>query len=151
MKKRYFNFIRGVSVNWIGKLGVVLTTSSFFTFLIMEIPRVLGFLTNAYIGLISYLLLPSLFIVGLILIPIGWFKYVKASKRTTTELLTQTFENEDLKVELSGSKLFKTLSILTIINILFLITASLRTVKFMDEAEFCGTACHSVMKPGWVA
>ena len=72
MFEKYLNFIRGISVNWFGKLGVILTTSSFVTFLILEIARLLGIFTNQYMGLITYLLFPMLFVIGLILIPIGW-------------------------------------------------------------------------------
>ena len=68
MFRRYINFIRGVSVNWIGKTGVILTTSSFVSFVILELARMLGILTNAYIGLIMYLAFPALFILGLVLI-----------------------------------------------------------------------------------
>ena len=78
MLKKYQNFIRGVSVNKIGKIGVVLTTSSFITFILFEIARLIGILTNAYIGLITYLLFPSLFLIGLILIPFGWLSYKKS-------------------------------------------------------------------------
>ena len=149
MKEAYLNFIRGVSVNKIGKTGVALTTSSFITMIFLELLRVAGILTNAYIGLITYLLLPTVFVIGLILIPFAWFKYQKQSGQTTRELLQKNFSDEELEQSHLGSKLFRTLLIFTLINILFLSIASMRMLSFMDKAVFCGTACHSVMGPEW--
>ncbi len=149
MKEAYLNFIRGVSINKIGKTGVALTTSSFITMIFLELLRVAGILTNAYIGLITYLLLPTVFVIGLILIPFAWFKYQKKSGQTTRELLQKNFSDEELEQSHLGSKLFRTLLIFTLINILFLSVASMRMLSFMDKAVFCGTACHSVMGPEW--
>ncbi|MBN1300755.1 MAG: NapC/NirT family cytochrome c [Melioribacteraceae bacterium] len=149
MKEKYLNFLRGVSVNKIGKVGVILTTSSFLTFIFLELLRLSGVLTNAYIGLITYMLLPTLFVAGLILIPIAWQKYKKQTGKTTKEILNQQFTDDDLEASRVGSKLFNTIAAFTIINILFLTLASMRTLTFMDKPEFCGTACHSVMNPEW--
>ncbi|MBI9071258.1 MAG: NapC/NirT family cytochrome c [Melioribacteraceae bacterium] len=150
MKEKYFKFLLGVSVNWIGKLGMILTTSAFITFIVVEIPRLLGILTNAYIGLITYLLLPFLFIIGLILLPLGWWKYHKETGKSLDELATERFEDDELRAKTYGSRIFRVVIILTIANVIFLSAASFRTMSFMDDAEFCGTACHSVMNPEWM-
>jgi len=150
MFSRYLNFIRGVSVNRIGLLGVVLTTSSFITFILLEILRIMGFLANAYAGLVTYLLFPFLFIVGLILIPIGWHYRKKTTGKSTKELLEDRFSAKETKGRFSGSKVFVIIGLLSLVNVLFLGVLSGRMLHFMDEAVFCGTACHSVMNPEWV-
>lgn len=150
MLDKYINFIRGVSVNVIGKIGVALTTSSFFTFILLEVARMAGLLTNAYIGLITYLLLPTLFVAGLILIPISWRLRKKQTGKTTRELLSEQFDDSDIKGGLLGSRLFLSVGVFTVINIVFLIGASSRMLTFMDGPRFCGTACHTVMNPEWV-
>jgi hypothetical protein len=43
MLERYTSFVRAISINWIGKLGVVLTTSSFVTFIIFQAAQLSGF------------------------------------------------------------------------------------------------------------
>ena len=149
MKEKYLNFIRGVSINKTGKTGVVLATSSFVAMLFLELLRVTGVLTNAYIGLITYLLLPTLFVIGLILIPIGWIKYKKFTGKTTRELLKRQFTDDELQKSNMGSKLIRTVLIFTLLNVLFLAIASMRMLNFMDKPVFCGTACHSVMGPEW--
>ena len=145
----YRNFVRGLSVNPVGRAGVVLTTSSFLTFAFMELLRLLGVLTNAYIGLITYLLLPALFVLGLLLIPLGWWLYRRARGRATRELLAERFAPGAVEARPAGSRLFVTVAVFTLANILFLTAASMRMLAFMDTPVFCGTACHKVMHPEW--
>jgi len=149
MFQKYRNFIRGVSVNSIGKAGVVLTTSSFITFWFVEIMRLLGIFTNAYMGLVTYLLFPSLFVVGLILIPIGWRKYQQSTGKSTKELLAERFDPTDVEAKAYGSRLFILVSFLTLFNVVFLSISSMRMMDFMDKPQFCGNACHQVMSPEW--
>ncbi len=150
MLQKYMRFVRGVAVNRIGLVGVVLTTSSFITFVILELARLAGLLTNAYVGLVTYLLFPALFVIGLILIPIGWRQRKRETGRTTKELLSQQFDPDETKAGLFGSRIVMTIGLFTLANVIFLGAASSRMLGFMDEPEFCGTACHSVMNPEWV-
>jgi len=149
MYDKFRRFVTGVSVNWIGRLGVILVTSSFIIFLLLEISRLLGFLTNAYIGLVTYLLFPALFVVGLIFIPIGWRRFQKRTGKSTKELLTERFGDEETRALAGGSRVFRTVLLLTALNILFLGGASFQAAHFMDQPNFCGTACHRVMNPEW--
>jgi hypothetical protein len=147
---RYTKLIRGVSVNWIGKLGVVLTTSSFITLVVLELARILGIVTGSYTGLVTYMLFPSLFVVGLILIPLGWLRYKHRRRESADALLGERFKSEDVSGGFFGSGLFRTIGLLTLLNVVFMVVISLRMFTFMDGPEFCGTACHSVMNPEWV-
>ncbi|MEN8005814.1 MAG: NapC/NirT family cytochrome c [Candidatus Krumholzibacteriota bacterium] len=149
--KRFQLFIRGIMTNWTGTAGVALATSSFILFLFFELLQIAGILNNSYVGLISYMALPALFILGLVLIPLGWWQFRRATGRTTSELLTQRFPDDMTKAKRLGSSLMGTISLLTVINILFLGVGGARMLHFMDTPKFCGTACHSVMEPEWVA
>ncbi|MEE8575637.1 MAG: NapC/NirT family cytochrome c, partial [candidate division Zixibacteria bacterium] len=60
------------------------------------------------------------------------------------------FEDDAAKSGFWGSRLAKTITLLTIVNIIFLGGISTQMLHFMDEPVFCGTACHSVMNPEWV-
>ncbi len=149
--KRFQLFIRGISTNWTGTLGVALTTSSFILFVFFELLQMAGILTNAYVGLISYMALPAIFLLGLILVPLGWWQFRRATGRTTSELLTQRFPDDMTKAKRIGSSLMATFALLTLVNILFIGIGGARMLHFMDSPKFCGTACHSVMEPEWVA
>jgi len=147
---KYVRFLRGVSVNKIGMAGVVLTTSSFVTFIILELARLVGVFTNSYAGLVVYLLFPSLFIIGLVLIPIGWYLRKKRTGKSGRELLEESFADPERRSGFFGSTVFRTIIIFTLINITFMTMAGSRMLNFMDTPRFCGTACHSVMNPEWV-
>jgi hypothetical protein len=129
---------------------VILTISSFVSLIILELARILGIITNTYIGLVTYLLFPALFVIGLILIPVGWLRVKKKTGKSTRELIEKRFDSDTVKSGFMGSRLGRMIVLLTIVNSVFLIGFSTRMLHFMDEAVFCGTACHSVMNPEWV-
>ncbi|MCP4572293.1 MAG: cytochrome C [bacterium] len=149
--KRFQLFIRGISTNWTGTLGVTFVTSAFLLFVGFELLRIAGILTNSYVGLISYMALPALFLLGLILIPIGWWKFRQATGRTTEELLSQRFPDDMTKAKRLGSSLVGMIALLTVMNLMFIGLGGARVLHFMDGPEFCGTACHPVMEPEWTA
>ena len=149
MFEKYKIFIKGISLTSAGRLGMIFSTSAFISFILFELLQISGILTNAYIGLITYLLFPALFIFGLILIPIGWYLYRKKMNMSTSELMKKSFGEKGIKGGAIGSLIFRTVLILTLINVLFIVVAGFSTLKFMDQSKFCGTACHQVMGPEW--
>jgi NapC/NirT cytochrome c family, N-terminal region len=149
MRNSYQAFIRGMSVNGFSKAGIVLVTSSVILFSIFEVLQLMGFIANAYMGLISYVGFPFIFLVGLFLIPIGWLVYSRSKKKSIKQLFREKFNEDDLKGSEFGTKLFRTITIFTIINVIIIGAASGRMLHYMDSAHFCGTACHSVMNPEW--
>ena len=60
-----------LSHNWISRIGVVLTTTSAITLIIAYASQILGYSFNPYMGIIILLILPGIFILGLIIIPAG--------------------------------------------------------------------------------
>lgn len=149
MFRQYKIFLRGLAANWIGTAGIVLTTSAFVLMIFLELLRLLGLVTNAYVGLLTYMVLPALFVIGLALIPIGWRRFRKASGRTTKEILSGRYPDEMTEARPRGSRFVVIIAALTVVNILFLGAIGTRTLSFMDEPRFCGTACHIVMSPEW--
>jgi len=139
---KYFDFIR--------RVGVILATSSFITLVILEIARLAGIITNTYAGLVTYMVFPALFVIGLVLIPFGWYRLKKKTGKTTSELMTEKFDPDDTRSGFLGSKLIRTIGFFSVVNVLFLSAVSMQMLGFMDTPVFCGTACHSVMNPEWV-
>lgn len=150
MLRWYIGFIRGVSVNKTGKTGVVLTTSAFISFILFELTRLTGVSNNAYAGLVSYLALPTVFVIGLLLVAVAWWQEKKRSGLSTRDLIEQHFNKEQTSGSFLGSGVVKTVAIFTLANVVFLTLAGSRMLSFMDEPYFCGNACHSVMHPEWI-
>src|SRR5215472_773795 len=57
--------------HWISMLGVALVTLAGFTWLFVLPSSIHGHVDNPYIGILIFLVIPAVFFLGLILIPIG--------------------------------------------------------------------------------
>jgi len=135
--------------NSVSRIGVGLTTASALTLIGFWVVDVVGHggSTNPYVGIIFDLCLPALFILGLILIPIGmWWKRRQLKK-------TDQLPSEYPRVDLSNPVFRRSLgyvALATFINFVIVGAASYRGVAQMDKPSFCGQACH-VMAPQWNA
>ena len=106
-----------------------------------------GGTANPYIGIIVDLILPGLFILGLVLIPIGM--YFRQRHLKAVGEVPSIYPEIDL-----NSPAFRHgidfVVVATFINFVIVGTASYRGVAYMDTPSFCGQACH-VMTPEWTA
>ena len=135
--------------NWISLAGAAMTTSSAFVlvwFWFMEItsPRSI----HPYMGIILFLILPALVLVGLVLIPIGLLRERrkrKAAGEAALPLQAVDFRQPGVR------RLLTVVGVLTFINVAILGTAGLKGVEYMDSNQFCGLTCHTVMSPEYTA
>ena len=103
---------------------------------------------HPYIGLLVFLILPGIFVFGLLLIPIGiWLR--RRSLRQSGEL-PGVFPAIDLGLPVVRRTL-EYVAVATVLNLLIVGTASYRGVEYMDSVSFCGTTCHRVMDPEYTA
>lgn len=102
---------------------------------------------NPYLGIIFFLILPILFIVGLALIPVGIFL------RRRALLQTGAIPAEFPKIDFNDRIFRHGVDIVlaaTIVNLLVVAIASYRGAAYMDSPQFCGQSCH-VMNPEYTA
>ncbi len=102
---------------------------------------------NPYLGIIFFLLLPGLFILGLLLIPVGVF--VRRRKLQLAGQIPEEFPKIDLNDRMFRHGLDIVL-VATIVNLLVVAVASYRGAAYMDSPQFCGQSCH-VMHPEYTA
>jgi len=127
-------------VHWLTSIGVVLTTASAAVFLLLVFQQ----FENPYIGIIVFLVIPAIFLLGLILMPLGLFL---AARRLGgyRQLLTQVRPPGPQLARLGWAIAFATLA-----NASILTAAAYQGVAVMDSKQFCGETCHSVMQPQYV-
>jgi nitrate/TMAO reductase-like tetraheme cytochrome c subunit len=102
---------------------------------------------NPYLGLIFFLLLPALFIAGLMLIPVGvWARRKKLQKAGQIPL---EFPKVDFNEPIFRHGIDIVL-VATILNLLVVSVATYRGAAYMDSPQFCGQSCH-VMHPEYTA
>lgn len=102
---------------------------------------------NPYLGIIFFLILPALFILGLALIPIG----ICLRRRTLQRAgqIPAEFPRVDFNDPIFRHGVDIVL-VATIVNFLVVGTASYRGASYMDSPQFCGQSCH-VMHPEYTA
>ncbi|HVM75984.1 MAG TPA: NapC/NirT family cytochrome c [Candidatus Saccharimonadales bacterium] len=138
-----------LSQNTLSLIGVVLTTSSAVTLIGFWIyDFMLAGPPHPYVGILLFLILPGVFVFGLILIPIGIF--LRRKKLRDAGELPTIYPEVDFKTGLVRNSLLF-IGVATILNIMIFGFASYRGVTYMDSTTFCGLTCHTVMAPEYSA
>jgi hypothetical protein len=133
--------------NKLSMTGAVLTTLSAVLFLIVFLADLFGLHTNPYIGIVFFLILPGVFLVGLALIPSGaWMERRRRHRGRPLAHWPRLDMNDP--VQRRGAFLF---FVLTLANIVIVSLAAYRGIEYMDSIQFCGQVCHTVMKPEFTA
>jgi hypothetical protein len=140
---------RSLFRNAISIAGAVLATLGAFLFLIVFAIDLFGYHQHPYIGIIFFLILPAVFVLGLLLIPVGVFmeRRRRASGRAPSSL---HWPHIDLNNARHRNVAFG-VAALTLLNVIIVSAATYRGVEYMDSVEFCGLVCHEVMQPEFVA
>lgn len=135
--------------NWISFIGMAIASIAFFMIVFLFVISSVTGSDASYLGLIIYIILPSILILGLILIPIGMFFRSKKLKRQKSS------EPRKLPVIDLNNVRFRNATMIFAIGttILLFMSAigSYEAYHFSESNEFCGTVCHGVMHPEWIA
>lgn len=130
-------------------VGALLTTVSAVLFLTLfalaELSHGFG---GGYAGIVTYLFLPALFVLGLLLIPVGLARLRRAERAGLGAAARAPVI--DLNVPRTRY-LVSLVSVLSLVNVAIVATATYKGVQTMESTEFCGAACHSVMSPEYTA
>src|SRR5438270_8412440 len=128
--------------NWLSRvgMGIVTTATVLWVFLLPTTLR--GEMQNPYIGILSYLALPALFFMGLLLIPLGIVWKRRRARRVgqyPQSFGPLTWANRDLR------RLVALIGLLTLANIVIGSQFTYGAVNYMDSVTFCGKTCHTVV------
>jgi hypothetical protein len=105
--------------------------------------------TNPYAGIIVYMVLPPFIIAGLIMVPVGMFRRWRHFKKTG-EIEVPTWPYVDLNKK-SHRNVFLLFSVGGLLFITLTIFGGYHAFHYTESVAFCGTTCHTVMKPEHVA
>jgi len=122
--------------------GMVLTTISAVVFIIVFLADLFGLHTNPYIGIVFFIALPVLFLIGLVLIPLGaWLERRRRIRGLpATELRWPQLDLNDPRQRTTAILVFT----LTMVNVVIVSLAAYRGVEYMDSVQFCGSVCHAM-------
>ena len=131
-------------ISWAGGTVAITAAALFFVLFALE---VLGYLANPYIGLLLFVAVPTAFVLGLLLIPIGL-------RRARRRRQAHPGEAEWPILDLGNPRHRRITAIvfaLTLVNALIVSLAAYGGVHYMESTEFCGEVCHTPMEPQYVA
>ena len=127
--------------------GAILATVgalAFLAFFLLDLFRGHG---NPYLGILFFLVLPGVFLFGLLLMPAGG---LLARRRRLAGRPPAEWPRLDLNQPRQRAIVFGVL-VLTLVNAVIVSLAAYRGIEFMDSVTFCGQVCHEVMQPEFVA
>ena len=132
--------------NWTSGIGAALASVMLVTGMVLLI---LSFAfeseSNTYFGIFLYVVLPTILVIGLLLIPIGmfieWRRWKKGGEREIPSWPRVDFNKPAHRnaaiVFVVGTIIFAALSSV----------GSYRAYHYSESVQFCGTTCHQVMEP----
>jgi len=140
---------RSLFRNWISIAGGAITSLAALLFAAVFLLDVFGYHTNPYIGIVFFLVIPGVFLIGLLVIPIGIWRE-RRRRRSGHPPSHPHWPNIDLN-DRHTRRVVSAVVLLTIVNVLIVSLAAYRGVEEMDSVAFCGQVCHEVMEPEFVA
>jgi hypothetical protein len=134
--------------NWISLTGVVVVTTAAVFWLFLLPSTLEGLAHHPYIGILSYLVVPAFFFLGLALIPLGIYRKERRERRAhlyPADFPPLNFRNREFR------KLLSFFGVTTVINIVIASQLAYGAVTYMDSVTFCGETCHTIMQPEYTA
>ncbi len=126
---------------------MAIATAMAVVFLVFVLLDVLGYVGNPYLGLLVFVTIPAIFLVGLLLIPFGaWWR----SRRGQQGPDMAEWPVIDLRSPRQRTVLVSAF-VLTLVNVVIVSMAAYGGVHYMESSEFCGQVCHTTMEPEFVA
>jgi len=144
MIKNYLSVITRSTLSIAGTAIAVIGAALFITLFVIQN---IGFRGGPYLGIITYLLIPAVVVVGLVLVPVGIWRQTKREKSAVAHgepvpgLPVIDFNSARTR------KALATFGFLALVGAVVLAVGTYKGVEYMESVEFCGTTCHTVMQP----
>jgi len=135
--------------NWLTLSGAMIALISLSMIVFLFVISLFSSAEHTYLGLVIYILLPTVMIIGLLLIPLGMWLTVRKEKRTGKHALP-----EWPKMDLNDTRHRHAFFIFTIGTTIFLFLSAVGSYEafhYTESVEFCGTLCHNLMIPEYTA
>jgi nitrate/TMAO reductase-like tetraheme cytochrome c subunit len=134
--------------NWLSAAGLIISIGGLFAFVLLFAIDSFAHQGNPYMGLLAYVVAPAFMVLGALLAGLGaWLHRRQLGAKTLVDQpaitidLTRSRDRKVLVGVLAGAAVF-----------LFLTAfGSYQTYSYSESVQFCGQACHTPMKPEFVA
>ena len=144
------NFLASITRNGISMAGTAIALASLILIISLFFIQQLGYEGGPYLGILTFLILPALCVIGLLMIPVGsllWRRRMQNVPGGKDMPILPVFDLNDARTR----RWLLIFTGITTINVVVLAGATYKGVEEMESVEFCGLACHSVMEPEYTA
>ncbi|HEU5239750.1 MAG TPA: NapC/NirT family cytochrome c [Pyrinomonadaceae bacterium] len=135
--------------NYISFVGGAIVIASFVSVVLLFLIEITSKAENPYLGILTYIILPSILIFGLVVVIAG--RMIERRRRHRAAP-SQVSAYPKLDLNDPGSR--KAFFIFLVITFLFVSASafgSYRGYEYTESVNFCGETCHTVMKPEFTA
>src|SRR5215207_9031299 len=135
--------------NYISFAGVLIVTAAVVSILLLVLIELTQTSDNPYLGIVTYIILPAFLALGLLVVLAGMLIERRRRRRSpSSEIAAYP------KIDFNEPKQRRLAIVLLTLSFIFVCASafgSYRAYEYTESVEFCGQACHTVMKPEFVA
>lgn len=126
--------------------GFVVMIGSLFSFILLLLLDAMAHFANPYVGILTYLVAPAFLVFGIGLAVLGALLRHRQIVKTVGPFAP-------LRIDLTLPRDRKRFGLFLAASVIFLLVSavgSYRSYNYTESVQFCGQACHGVMKPEFV-
>jgi hypothetical protein len=145
------HFLAAITGNVISLIGTLMMVISLLFIVALLVMQAMGFEGGAYLGILTFVVLPMMFLAGTGIVPLGiWLQKRRDARAAAQGKPIGHLPIIDLNRESTRGVLLGFIA-LSVPVIALAAGLTYKAVHYMDSTEFCGTACHKVMQPEYTA
>ena len=131
--------------NYISFVGAAIVIASLASVVLLFFIETTSTHENPYIGILTYIIFPSILILGLSIVALGMILERRRRRRSAPDAILP-YPKLDLN-EPHARQAFLAFLIVTFFFISASAFGSYRAFEYTESVSFCGETCHTVMKP----
>lgn len=139
----------GLFRNYISFIGFAIAAAAFTSFVLLFLIELSGGTENPYTDLVTFIFVPSVLVFGLAVAMLGAFIERRRRRgRAPDEIAAYPV------IDLNDPRRRRSVVVVGCLLFIFLFMSafgSYRAYEYTESVTFCGEACHSVMRPEFVA
>lgn len=135
--------------NYISFVGAAIATAALLSTVLLFLVEIGSHQENPYLGILTYIILPSILLLGLAIVVVGMLLERRRRHRGSPEQIAAY-----PKLDLNDPRARHAFFVFLMLTFLFICASAFGSYKAYEYTEsdaFCGEACHSVMKPEYTA
>jgi hypothetical protein len=129
-------------------LGIIIALASVANIIFLALVDLFSATANPYVGILAYMVLPGLMLMGAALVPAGML--LERRRRQKYGTTVPSLPPIDLKIPKHRQAVIFFGSV-TLVFLFLSAVGSYRAYEYTDSVNFCGQLCHSVMHPEFIA